>query len=230
MWSKVDPRGHRVGVTQPRPCEWFATSQKQSAQFFVEDVKIRDFVEEFYYRAGISKVVIKKSEKEGEVLIFTWKPAALLGKEGKRLAEFEAWLEKKIGRKLKISVKEIKVPELSAKIMAEFAAIQLENRMPYRRVAKSVLQKVMEKGAQGIKVQIGGRLGWADISRSEKFTDGRVPLQTLRSDIDYYETVAKTKYGVLGIKVWICKGMIMDPWHDAKAEAKAAAMKRVTSK
>lgn len=105
-------------------------------------------------------------------------------------------------------MKEIKVPELSAKIMAEFAAIQIEGRMPYRKIAKSVLQKVMEKGAQGVKFQIGGRLGGADISRAEKFIDGRLPLQTLRSDIDYHYTTALTKYGILGIKVWICKGDI----------------------
>jgi small subunit ribosomal protein S3 len=230
MWSKVDPRGHRVGITQPWPCEWFATSQKQSAQFFVEDVRIREFIEKFYFRAWIAKVIIRKTDKDGEVLIFTGKPATLLGKDWKRLAEFEAALTKQIWRAMKITLKEIKVPEISAKIMAEFAAIQLENRMPYRRVAKTVMQKVMEKWAQWIKIQIWGRLWWADISRSEKFTEGRVPLQTLRSDIDYHYTIAQTKYWVLWIKVWVCKWMILDDTHDAKAEARAAAIEKVTTK
>lgn len=210
-----------MGITQSRPCEWFATSQKQSAQFFVEDVKIRELVESFYTRVGISKVIIRKTEKEGEVLIFTTKPAAIIGKDGKKLADFEELLKNKLGKTFKITVKEIKIPELSAKIMAEFAAIQLESRMPYRKVAKSVLQKVMEKGALGVKVQVGGRLGGVDLSRSEKFTDGRIPLQTLRSDIDYHYTTALTKYGILGIKVWICKG------ENVKISAQKVALDKV---
>ena len=210
-----------MGITQKRPCEWYAKSKAQSAQFFLEDIQIREFVEEFYYRAGIAKTIIRKTEKEGEVLVFTAKPAAIIGKDGAKLAEFEAKLTKKIGRPFKVTVKEVKVPELSAKIMAEFAAMQLENRMPYRKVSKSILQKVMEKGAIGVKVQVGGRLGGADLSRSEKFTDGRIPLQTLRADIDYHYTTALTKYGILGIKVWICKG------ENVKITKKKAAMDKI---
>lgn len=184
-------------------------------------MKIRELVEAFYPRVGISKVIIRKTEKEGEVLIFTTKPAAIIGKEGKKLTDFEEHLKNKVGKTLKVTVKEVKVPELSAKIMAEFAAIQLESRMPYRKVAKSVLQKVMEKGALGVKIQVGGRLGGVDLSRSEKFTDGRIPLQTLRSDIDYHYTTALTKYGILGIKVWICKG------ENVKISAQKVAMDKV---
>jgi small subunit ribosomal protein S3 len=130
----------------------------------------------------------------------------VIGKDGEKLEKFEKALKKAVGRAFKVTVKDVKVPELSAKIMAEFAAIQLENRMPYRRVAKSVLQKVMEKGAIGVKIQVGGRLGGVDLSRSEKFSDGRIPLQTIRADVDYHYTTALTKYGILGIKVWVCKG------------------------
>jgi small subunit ribosomal protein S3 len=203
------------------PCEWFSTSAAQGAQFFVEDIKVRDFVEEFYYRCGIAKVVIRKTEKEGELLIFTAKPATIIGKDGKKLEDFEAALRNVADRPFKVIVKEVKSPELSAKIMSEFAAMQLENRMPYRRVSKGILQKVMEKGAIGVKVQVGGRLGGADLSRSEKFTDGRIPLQTLRADIDYHYTTAKTKYGILGIKVWICKG------ENVKVSRKKSAMDRI---
>ena len=114
-------------------------------------------------------------------------------------------MKKLTGATYKVTVKEVKVPELSAKIMSEFAAIQLESRTPHRRVAKGIMQKVMEKGALGVKIKIGGRLGGTDISRSEHFSEGRIPLQTLRSDVDYHHTTALTKYGILGINVWICK-------------------------
>jgi small subunit ribosomal protein S3 len=190
----------------PWVSEWFGKTRAQAAQFFVEDIKLREFVEVFYARVGISKTLIRKTEKECEIIIFTAKPAAILGKEGQKLKEFEAALLKKFKKQVKVQVKEIKVPELSAKIMSEFAAMQIEGRTPYRKVAKSILQKVMEKGAQGVKFQIGGRLAGADISRAEKFIDGRLPLQTLKADIDYHYTTALTKYGILGIKVWICKG------------------------
>ncbi len=147
MGQKVDPRGFRVGVMQPWPCEWYAVTQKQGAQFFVEDIKIRELIEKVYPRAGISKVVIRKSDKEGEVMIFGAKPATIIGKDGKKLSDFEATLTKMYNKPYKIVVKEIKVPELSAKIMSEFTAVQLESRMPFRRVAKGVIQKIMEKGA-----------------------------------------------------------------------------------
>jgi len=205
MWQKMDPRGFRVGLTQKRPSEWFARSSGQGANFFVEDVKIRELIEKFYFRSAISKIVIRKTEKEGEVILFTAKPAVLLGKDGVKIEKFKKALKKLTGRTFKVTVKDIKKPELSAKIMAEFAAIQLENRMPYRRVAKSVLQKVMEKWAIWVKIQIWWRLGGAEMSRSEHFIDGRIPLQTIRADVDYHYTTALTKYGILWIKVWICK-------------------------
>ena len=205
MWQKMDPRGFRVWLTQKRPSEWFGTSQTQASFFFVEDVKIRELVDSFYFRSAISKVVIRKTEKEGELMIFTAKPAVLLWKDGIKVEKFKKLLRKITQRTFKVVIKDIKKPELSAKIMAEFAAIQLENRMPYRRVAKSVLQKVMEKWAIWVKIQIWWRLGGAEMSRSEHFTDWRIPLQTIRADVDYHYTTAFTKYGILWIKVWICK-------------------------
>ena len=206
MGQKVDPRGFRAGITKTRSAERFAKTKSQGAQFFVEDIKIRNLVEESFKRAGIAKVVIRKTDKEGEVIIFTAKPALILGKDGAKLEAFSAMLTKKFGREFKVALKDVRLPELSAKIMGEFAASQIEARMPFRRVAKSLLQKVMEKGAVGIKVQVSGRLGGVDLSRSEKFSEGRVSLQTLRSDIDYHYTTALTKYGIIGIKVWISKG------------------------
>ncbi|MFA7298735.1 MAG: 30S ribosomal protein S3 [Candidatus Absconditabacterales bacterium] len=208
MGSKANPIGMRVGIMKSRPSEWFAKHRRTGADFFVEDIKMRKFVDDTFGRSGISKVIIRKTAKEGEIIIFTSKVGVLMGKNGEKIKEFEEILKKKFGKDMKIIIKEVKIPELSAKIMAEFIASQLEARMPFRKVAKNVLQKVMEKGAAGIKIQIGGRLGGADIARSEKFIEGRVSLQTFRSDIDYFHLQARTKYGMLGVKVWIEKGIL----------------------
>lgn len=205
MGAKADPRGLRVGIMQKWSSEWYVGSQSQQANYFVEDMRVRVAVETTYPRAWISKVILRKNEQTWEVLVFTAKPAAILWKDWKTLQDFEKKLKKLTGTEYKVTIKEVKVPELSAKIMGEFAAIQLEGRTPHRRVAKSIIQKVMEKWALGVKVKIGWRLGGADISRSENFSEGRIPLQTLRSDVDYHHTTALTKYGILGIKVWICK-------------------------
>jgi small subunit ribosomal protein S3 len=197
-------------------------------------MQVRKFVEDSYKRCGIAKIVIRKTEKECEIIVFTAKPALILGKEGKKLEEFQAKLKKKFGGEFKVVLKDVRLPELSAKIMGEFAASQLEARMPFRRVAKSVIQKVMEKGATGVKIQVSGRLGGVDLSRSEKFSEGRVSLQTLRSDIDYHVTTALTKYGILGIKVWISRGDITTKQAPAakpsQADEKKKAMQKVLAK
>jgi len=230
MGQKVDPRGFRAGITKAWSSEWFAKSKSQSAQFFVEDIKIRNLVEDTFKRAGIAKTVIRKTDKEGEVIIFTAKPALILGKEGAKLDAFTKLLQKKFGREFKVALKDVRLPELSAKIMGEFAAQQIEARMPFRRVAKTLLQKVMEKGATGIKVQVSGRLGGVDLSRSEKFSEGRVSLQTLRSDIDYHYTTALTKYGIIGIKVRISKGDILVKSKSANKEESQEARKQQAMK
>jgi len=208
MASKANPIGMRVGIMKSRPCERFAKQKRQWGDFFVEDIKIRNFVDAYFVRTGISKVVIRKTAKEGELIIFSSKVGVLMGKQGTKIKEFEDALKKKFGKDIKVVIKEVKIPELSARVMAEFIATQLEARMPFRKVVKNVLQKVMEKGASGIKVQVWGRLWWVDISRTEKFIEGRVSLQTFRSDIDYYYLQARTKYGMLGVKVWIEKGQL----------------------
>jgi len=218
MGQKVDPRGFRVGITKDWPVEWFAKTKSQNVEFVIEDIKLRQFIDEFYPRVGIWKVVIRKTDKEIELIIFTSKPALVIGKEGKKLQEFENKLKKLFNKNFVVKVKEIKVPELNAKIMAEYIASQLEKRVPHRRVAKQVLQKVREKWALWVKVQIWWRLWWADMARTEKFIDWRVPLQTLRADIDYHYTTALTKYGVLWVKVWIYKGDIL--WNKKIKKAK----------
>ena len=208
MWQKVNPMWMRVWIMKSWPCEWFPKTKQQASDFFVEDIQIRKFVDKFYPKTGISKIIIRKTGKEGGLIIFSSKVGALMGKQWEKLKSFEKALEKKFKKPFSITVKEVRVPEHSAKIMAEFIAQQLESRMPYRKVAKGVLQKVMQKGATGIKIQIGWRLNGADIARREKFIDGKVSLQTFRSDVDYYYLQAMTKYGVLGVKVRIEKGML----------------------
>ena len=209
MGQKVDPRGFRVGFTKVHPTEWMAKTKADTMNFFLEDIAIYRAIEDFYKRAAIGKIVIRKTKDDGEVLIFTGKPAVVVGKQGKKLDEFTKFLKKRTGREFKITVKEIRNPELNAKILAEYAAEQLEKRMPYRRVAKGVLSRAMSKWAIGAKIQISGRLNGVELSRNEQFLEGRIPLQTLRADVDYHYTTALTKYGILWVKVWIYKGDIL---------------------
>ncbi|MDR0608465.1 MAG: 30S ribosomal protein S3 [Candidatus Peribacteria bacterium] len=207
MGQKVNPVGMRVGIMKSRPSEWFAKTKRQGADFFIEDIQVRTFIDKAFARAGISKVVIRKTAKEGEIILFATKVGVIMGKNGEKIKEVEKKLKEKFHKEFKINVKEVRSPELSARVMAEFIATQIENRMPYRKVIKNTVAKIMEKGADGVKVQIGGRLNGTDIARTEHFIEGRVSLQTFRSDIDYHYLQAMTKYGVLGIKVWIQKGM-----------------------
>ena len=175
--------------------------------YIIETIEstLKDFIEKKYPQTGIAKVIIRKTQKECELIIFTSKVWVLMGKQWANIKDLETELERKFHKKFKVNVKEVKVPEFSAKVMAEFISNQLENRMPYRKVAKNVLQKVMQKWANWIKISVGWRLNWAEIARAEKFIDGRVSLQTFRSDIDYHYMQAMTKYGVLWVKVWIEK-------------------------
>ncbi len=205
MWQKIDPRWFRVWITKPWLNEWIAKTKSQSADFFVEDVKINKFVDNYFKRAGIWKVVIRKTDRDWEVIIFTSKPAVVIWKQWANLEKFQQALKKKFNKDFKVNVKEIKNPELSAKIVSELASEQIEKRMPFRRVGKSIVQKVMDKGALWVKFYIAWRLGWSDIARSESLIKWRVPLQTLKADIDYHYTTAVTKYWVLWIKIWIYK-------------------------
>lgn len=145
----------RVGIIKSRPAEWFAKDKKQGAQFVVEDIRVREFIDKQFPNAGIAKVVIRKTSNELEVIIFTSKVAILVGKNGEKLKALEETMSKKFAKAVKITAKEVRAPELSARIMAEYIASQLENRMPYRKVAKTVMQKVMDKGAIGVKIQVG---------------------------------------------------------------------------
>ena len=205
MWQKVNPVGMRVGTMKSWPSEWYAKTKRMGSDFFVEDIQIRNFIDKAFPRAGISKVIVRKTQTEWEIILFTSKVWALMWKNGEKIKSVEQQLKNKFHKDFKINVKEVRVPELSARIMAEYIATQIEWRMPYRKVIKQTLSKVMEKWADWVKIQIGWRLNGADIARSEHFIDWRVSLQTFRSDIDYHYLQAMTKYWVLWIKVWIQK-------------------------
>ena len=206
MWQKVNPIGFRVGTMKSWLSERFPRKKNQKSTMFIEDIKLRQFVEKACPNCGIAKVVIRKTITEGELLIFTSKPAFILWKDSKNILKIEEQIKRKFGKQFKITLKEVRTPELSAKIMAEFIISQIEWRLPFKRVCKQILERVMEKWAQGIKIQIAGRLNGVDIARTEKYAQGVVPLQTLRADIDYHYDIARTKYGVLWVKVWICRG------------------------
>jgi len=206
MGQKVNPTWMRVGIMKSWPAEWFPKTKRTGADFFVEDIQLRKFIDQKFPRAWISKVVIRKTTTEGEIILFTTKVWVLMGKNGDKIKETEREMKEKFWKDFKINVKEVRTPELSARVMAEAIATQIENRMPYRKVIKNTVAKIRAKGAEGVKIQSGGRLNGTDIARSEHFIEGRVSLQTFRSDIDYHYLQAMTKYGVLGIKVWIQKG------------------------
>lgn len=219
MWQKVHPLWMRVGIMKSWPCEWFAKDKKSQAAFVVEDIHIMEYFEKEYKHAWVAKIVIRKTATEVEIIVFTSKVGVMTGKNGEKIKELETLLKKKFEKEFKVTLKEVKVPEFSAKIMAEFIVQQLEWRMPFRKIAKTVLKKVMDKWAVGIKIQVGGRLWGTDIARMEKFIDGNVSLQTFRSDIDYHYLQAHTKYGVLWVKVWISKGNVYQKSLPKKSKA-----------
>jgi len=219
MWQKVHPLWMRIGIMKSWPCEWFAKDKKSQAAFVVEDIHIMEYFETSFKHAWVAKIVIRKTATEVEIIVFTSKVGVMTGKNGEKIKELEALLKNKFNKEFKVTLKEVKVPEFSAKIMAEFMVQQLEWRMPFRKVAKTVLKKVMDKGAVGIKVQVGWRLWGTDIARMEKFIDWNVSLQTFRSDIDYHYLQAHTKYGVLWVKVWISKGNVYQKALPKKSKA-----------
>ncbi len=206
MWRKVHPDSMRVGIVKPRLSERFSSVKKQSSSFFLQDMKIRKYVNVFFWRAWIAKILIKNTSTEWEIVMYTSKSWLILGKDGEKIQAFKNYLKKNwISTDFRISVKEIKTPELSSQVMAEYIATQIEARVSYRKVCKAVLWKVMESNGLWVKIYVWWRLWWAEIARAEKFIEWRIPLQTIRADIDYTYHTANTKYWVIWIKVRIYK-------------------------
>ena len=208
MGQKVNPHGLRVGVIKGWDSVWYADG-KDFADNLVEDQKIREFLKKKLYDSGISHINIERASDRVKVTVHTAKPGMVIGKGGADIEKLKADVQKLTTKKLLIDVKEIKRPDKEAQLVAENIAAQLENRVGYRRAVKSNMSRALKSGALGIKASVGGRLGGADIARTEFYSEGTIPLQTLRADIDYGFAEANTTYGKLGVKVWIYKGEVL---------------------
>ncbi len=207
MGQKVNPHGLRVGVIKDWDSKWYADGE--FAEYLVEDFEIRKYLKKKLYNAGVSKIEIERASDRVRVIIHTAKPGVIIGKGGAEIEVTKAELTKLTDKKILVDIKEIKKPDKDAQLVAENIAQQLENRVSYRRAMKSCMGRTMKAGALGIKACCSGRLGGADIARSEFYSEGTIPLQTLRADIDYGFAEADTTYGKVGVKVWIYKGEIL---------------------
>ena len=205
MGQKVSPIALRVGIIRDWEAKWFA-SKKDFANLLIEDVKIRKFIKKQLYQAGISNIQIERAANRIKITIHTAKPGIVIGRGGTEVEVLRKNLEKMTAKNVNINIQEIKVPETNAQLVAENVAAQLEKRIAFRRAMKQVITRAMKMGAKGIKVAVSGRLGGAEIARTEWASEGKVPLHTLRADIDYGFAEADTTYGKIGVKVWIYKG------------------------
>lgn len=208
MGQKVNPHGLRVGIIKDWDSRWYA-KKKDFNELLIEDYNIRKYIKEKLYIAGISKIDIERAANRVKVSIYTAKPGMVIGKSGAGVEELRKELEKITKKNVVVNVEEVKVPELDAQLMAENIAAQLERRISFRRAMKQAIQRTMRAGAKGIKTAVSGRLGGADMARTERYSEGTIPLQTLRADIDYGFAEAMTTYGKLGVKVWIYKGEVL---------------------
>ena len=223
MGQKVNPHGARVGVIFDWSTRWFA-EKKDFANHLVEDHKLREMLKEKYYATGISRIDIERSDDARmTVNIFTGKPGMIIGRGGKGIEELKNEIEAFVGHEIHLNVLDVKSPDTDAQLVAENIAQQLEKRIAFRRAMKQSIQRAMKAGAKGVKVSIGGRVGGADIARTEHYHEGSIPLQTLRANIDYGFCEAKTTYGRLGIKVWIYKGQVLPKAKKVQAVPAAAA-------
>ncbi len=207
MGQKVNPHGLRVGVIKEWDSKWYADAD--FSEFLVEDYNIRKFLKKKLYAAGVSKIEIERASDRVKVIIHTAKPGVVIGKGGNEIEVTKKELSKLTDKKVLVDIKEIKRPDKDAQLVAENIAQQLENRVSFRRAMKSVMSRTMKAGALGIKTSCSGRLGGADMARTEFYSEGTIPLQTLRADIDYGFAEADTTYGKVGVKVWIYKGEVL---------------------
>ncbi len=208
MGQKVNPHGLRVGIIKDWESTWYA-DKKDYANFLVEDNKLRNYIRTRLANSGVSKIAIERTNERVKITIHTSKPGIIIGKSGASIQELSNDLQKMTDKKVMVNVEEIKRPELDSQLVAEDIARQLENRVTFRRAMKKAMQTTMKFGAKGIKTACSGRLGGAEMARSESYHDGTIPLQTLRADIDYGFAEANTTYGKIGVKVWIYKGEVL---------------------
>ncbi|HNR50919.1 MAG TPA: 30S ribosomal protein S3 [Deltaproteobacteria bacterium] len=216
MGQKIHPYGFRLGVTKDWKAKWYA--EKGFGELFVEDRKIRDFIQKNLSHAGISNIIIERAANKVKLVIFTGRPGLVIGRKGQGAEQLKNDLAKFVNKEIMLEIKEVRRPETDAQIIADGIANQLERRVAYRRAMRRAVTQALRMGAQGIKVACAGRLAGAEIARQEWYREGRVPLHTLRSDVDYGFSQAYTIYGVIGVKVWVFHGEIV-----AKRQEEASA-------
>jgi small subunit ribosomal protein S3 len=219
MGQKINPIGFRVGINRTWDSRWYA--DRDYAKLLHQDLKLRDYLMSRLNQAGVGKVVIERAAKKTRVTIHSARPGVVIGKKGADIEKLRQELSNKTGSDVSLNILEIRKPEIDAKLVAENISSQLERRVAFRRAMKRAVQSAMRLGAQGIRINCSGRLGGAEIARLEWYREGRVPLHTLRADIDYGTATAKTTYGTCGVKVWVFKGEVLA--HDPMAQDKRAA-------
>ena len=224
MGQKVHPTGIRLGITKDHGSVWYADSHSYSKKL-LNDIEVRSHLEKKLEKASVSKIVIERPAQNAKITIHTARPGIVIGKKGEDVELLRQEVSAMMGIPVHINIEEIRKPDLDSKLVAQSVAGQLERRVMFRRAMKRVMQNAMRNGAKGVRIQVSGRLGGAEIARTEWYLEGRVPLHTLRADIDYATAEAHTTYGVIGIKVWIFKGEILGGIEQVRAQAKAPKKK-----
>lgn len=222
MGQKVHPTGIRLGITKEHASVWYAGGDAY-AKNLINDLEVRAYLEKKLENASVSRIVIERPAQTARITIHTARPGIVIGKKGEDVDKLRKELSEKMGVPVHINIEEIRKPDLDAKLVAQNVAGQLERRVMFRRAMKRVVQNAMRQGAEGIKIQVSGRVGGAEIARTEWYREGRVPLHTLRADIDYATYEAATTYGIIGVKVWIFKGEIIGGVEESEAKSKKGA-------
>ena len=207
MGQKVHPKGFRVGVLESWESRWFA--EKDYASLLHDDLRIRDFIKKRLYHAGISKIEIERAANKAKINIYTARPGIVIGKKGVEIEKLKTDLAQRTDREVYLNIHEVRRPDLDGQLVSENVALQLERRVAFRRAMKESVARAIRMGAQGVKVRCSGRLGGAEIARTEWYREGRVPLHTLRADISYGLAEARTTYGIIGVKAWIFRGEVL---------------------
>ena len=228
MGQKVHPTGIRLGIVKDHTSVWYAGSDKYAANL-LNDLEVRGYLEKKLAKASVSKIVIERPAQTAKITIHTARPGIVIGKKGEDVEKLRKYCTDMMGIPVHINIEEIRKPDLDATLAAQSVASQLERRVMFRRAMKRAVQNAMRQGAKGIKIQVSGRLGGAEIARAEWYREGRVPLHTLRADIDYATAEASTTYGIIGVKVWIFKGEILGGIEEVRAAANAPKKKSNSS-
>lgn len=224
MGQKVHPTGIRLGIVKKHTSTWYASKGEYADKLYT-DLKVREYIRSALSTASVSRVEIERPANTARVTIHTARPGIVIGKKGEDVERLRAEISKRMGVPVHINIEEIRKPDLDAELSAQSVASQLERRVMFRRAMKRAVQNAMRQGAEGVKIQVGGRLGGAEIARSEWYREGRVPLHTLRADIDYATAEASTTYGIIGVKVWIFKGEVIGGLEEVEANQKKKGSK-----